>query len=127
MSLQISTTDQNLNCLIPRQYRSSGTPIDICYLKEVFVSLKLNIVYFHIISLLSLGSQSISKTRCLVFYVLSWTVFQSLHQQTPLHIAVKKFHVKTVEYLVDKGADIYSKDKYGVSMCDYLLMVFVHE
>ena len=51
---------------------------------------------------------------------------QSLHQQTPLHIAVKQFRVKTVECLVDKGADINSKDNAGVSMCDYLPMIYFY-
>ena len=42
-----------------------------------------------------------------------------LHQQTPLHIAARKGYVKTVECLVDLGADISIKDSKEVSMCDH--------
>ena len=38
-------------------------------------------------------------------------------QRTPLHIAVREGHVNIVNLLVDKGADISSKDDRGVSMC----------
>ena len=37
-------------------------------------------------------------------------------QRTPLHIAVKKFRVKTAEFLVDNQADINSQDNDGVSL-----------
>ena len=42
---------------------------------------------------------------------------------TPLHAAAEQGRSEVVGYLADKGADINTKDKYGVStcecMCDY--------
>ena len=38
---------------------------------------------------------------------------------THLHLAVEGNHRKTVEYLIDKGADINIKDDSGVSVWDY--------
>ena len=46
-------------------------------------------------------------------------------QQTPLHIAVKEFRVKTVKFLVHNNAHINSQDNNGVSMWDYCLMVYI--
>ena len=37
------------------------------------------------------------------------------HQQTPLHFAAREGHTATVEYLVEKGADINIRDNYEVS------------
>ena len=45
--------------------------------------------------------------------------FLSLHQLTPLHVAAKSDRYKIVEYLVDEGADINTKDSDGVSICEY--------
>ena len=42
------------------------------------------------------------------------------YQQTPLHIAASNGRDYTVECLVKKGADIYIKDKTGVSVKVYL-------
>ena len=42
--------------------------------------------------------------------------FPSLHQMTPLHVAAKSARFKIVEYLVDKGANISTKDSDGVSI-----------
>ena len=42
-----------------------------------------------------------------------------LHQITALHIAAERGHIKIVEYLADKGADIDIQDKNGVSVHDY--------
>ena len=42
--------------------------------------------------------------------------FAFLYQQTPLHIAARQGYVKTVECLVEKGADISIKDNNGVSI-----------
>ena len=39
-----------------------------------------------------------------------------IHQMTYLHLAVEVGHMKTVKYLVDKGADINIKDDLGVSV-----------
>ena len=40
----------------------------------------------------------------------------SLHQMTPLHVAATKGgHKSIVQYLIDSGADINSKDDIGVS------------
>ena len=36
-------------------------------------------------------------------------------QQTPLHVAASKGHDYTVGYLAEKGADMNTKDKKGVS------------
>ena len=47
-------------------------------------------------------------------------------QRTPLHIAVKEFRVKTAEFLVDNKADINSQDNDGVSLGDYLVMVYTY-
>ena len=67
--------------------------------------------YFHIISLLHY------KMRITLTGIASTllTLFQSLCQRTPLHIAVKHFQVRTVKFLVDVGADINSKDIHGVN------------
>ena len=45
--------------------------------------------------------------------------FLSLHQQTPLHIAASKNYERTVECLVDEGADINIKDNTGVGVILY--------
>ena len=45
--------------------------------------------------------------------------FLSLHQMTPLHVAAKSGRFKIVEYLVDEGANISTKDSDGVSICEY--------
>ena len=45
--------------------------------------------------------------------------FLSLHQMTPLHVAAKSDRYKILEYLVDRGADISTKDSDGVSICEY--------
>ena len=45
--------------------------------------------------------------------------FLSIHQMTPLHVAAKSDRYKTVEYLVDEGANINTKDNNGVSICGY--------
>ena len=37
-----------------------------------------------------------------------------LHQITPLHLAAEGARVRTVEYLVDEGADINIQDDKGV-------------
>ena len=42
------------------------------------------------------------------------------YQRTPLHAAASKGHDYTVEMLVKKGADMYIKDKKGVSEKLYL-------
>ena len=42
-------------------------------------------------------------------------------QRTPLHIAVKEFRVKTMEFLVDSKVDINSQDNDGVSIYVRLL------
>ena len=46
-------------------------------------------------------------------------LFLSLHQQTPLHIAASKNYERTVECLVDEGADINIKDNTGVGVILY--------
>ena len=47
-------------------------------------------------------------------------------QRTPLHIAVKEFRVKTAEFLVDNKADINSQDNDGVSLGDYLVIIYIY-
>ena len=42
-------------------------------------------------------------------------LFASPHQETPLHLAADEGHVDTVKFLVQKGANIHSKDDVGVS------------
>ena len=42
-------------------------------------------------------------------------VSTTLPQRTPLHIAVEKFQMHTVEALVVNGADINSQDNEGVT------------
>ena len=42
-------------------------------------------------------------------------LFLSLNQRTPLHVAASKGRDHTVEYFVNKGADISNNDKAGVS------------
>ena len=44
-----------------------------------------------------------------------WFLF--LHQMTPLHMAAKSGRKKIVEYLVDEGANISTRDSDGVSIC----------
>ena len=53
------------------------------------------------------GCQSIS---CFLLY------FVSVYQMTYLHVAVEGGHMNTVKHLVDKGADINTKDDHGVSV-----------
>jgi len=43
-------------------------------------------------------------------------VVLSLHQMTPLHVAAGSARFKIVEYLVDEGANISTKDSDGVSI-----------
>ena len=43
-----------------------------------------------------------------------------LNQLTPLHVAASEGRDHTVEWLVEKGADICIKDKAGVSMTIFL-------
>ena len=62
-----------------------------------------------VVCYITLWYQSISKSHCSVLYL-------SIMQRTPLHIAVKKFRVKTAEFLADNNADINSQDNDGVSM-----------
>ena len=50
-------------------------------------------------------------------------LFLSLHQQTPLHIAASKNYERTVECLVDEGADINIKDNTGVGVILYVTVV----
>ena len=38
---------------------------------------------------------------------------------TPLHLAAESGHIKIVNYLVDKGADINIQDDNGVIIGDY--------
>ena len=54
-----------------------------------------------------------------VWNLLSQSLFVSFCQQTPLHIAASKNYERTVECLVDKGADINIKDNTGVSIILY--------
>ena len=57
------------------------------------------------------------NTRVLITYLVSaifWVSFISLHQTTYLHLAFEGGHMNTVKYLVDKGADINTKDDHGV-------------
>ena len=49
-------------------------------------------------------------------------MFISLNQWTPLHIAARSGRDYTVEFLVEKGADISIKDQAGISMT-ILLMI----
>ena len=44
------------------------------------------------------------------------SVCLSLDQRIALHVAVKERNVDAVRFLVEKGADINSKDKDGVSI-----------
>lgn len=43
--------------------------------------------------------------------------FVSPHQWTPLHLAASSSHTDVVRLLVDKGANINSRDSGGVSKC----------
>lgn len=43
------------------------------------------------------------------------TILKFPHQWTPLHLAATSGHVDTAQLLVDKGANINSKDNGGVS------------
>ena len=45
---------------------------------------------------------------------LIYSLFLSLHQITPLHVAAERGHPRIVEFLVSKGADIDIQDKNGV-------------
>ena len=76
----------------------------------------LGIVYLHILYITY--DMSVSNSQCPVLYL-------SIMQRTPLHIAVKEFRVKTAEFLVDNQADINSQDNDGVSIWDYLPMVYI--
>ena len=58
-------------------------------------------------------SQILNHIDLYVIYCL-YICSRSLHQRTPLHVAVIEGQVCTVEYLVDNGADIRSKDENGV-------------
>ena len=74
----------------------------------------LGIVYFYISSLLHYNiSQFLNHSNEYFIYLNFSMIF---YQQTPLHIAVKEFRMRTVEFLVDKGADINYKDNNGVRL-----------
>ena len=45
----------------------------------------------------------------------SFLYFVSLHQRTPLHIAVERARTEIAKYLVDRKADITIKDDNGVN------------
>ena len=45
----------------------------------------------------------------------SLNLVSSPHQATPLHKAAEKGQSDTVKYLIEKGADLTIKDKFGVS------------
>ena len=47
-----------------------------------------------------------------------------LNQRTPLHVAASKGRDYTVEYLINKGANISIKDKAGVSMTIIMLVPY---
>ena len=46
----------------------------------------------------------------------SESLFSSLNQWTPLHIAAKRGRIEIVKFLVDKGADVNVKAKDRVSI-----------
>lgn len=46
-------------------------------------------------------------------------LYNSLHQWTPLHHAARGGYELTVEYLIDKGADINTKDNDEVFISLY--------
>ena len=60
----------------------------------------------------------ISSEVCQFFKAYLKFVFLSLHQMTPLHVVTEKLRARfsIVKYLVDKGADINTKDDSGVSV-----------
>ena len=60
---------------------------------------------------------------CTILYEISQLLntaiillFYSLHQRTPLHIAVKEGHDDTVKCLIEQGARIEAQDNAGVSI-----------
>ena len=54
---------------------------------------------------------------CPAFSHMTNALLISLHQMTPLHVAVKKARTEVVKFLVDKEADINIKDGNGVNIC----------
>ena len=79
------------------------------------------------LQLLAQRSNSIGKLwfRSLVWYA-SLLIMANIHcnyclelQWTPLHMAAGEDHKKTVECLVNEGADVYSKNDDGVSVREY--------
>ena len=54
-------------------------------------------------------------TYILPFLRFMFSLIFSPYQTTPLHRAADEGHVNTVQCLVEKGADISTKDGYGVS------------
>ena len=47
---------------------------------------------------------------------ITMSYFISLHQMTPLHVAVERALTEIVKFLVDRGADITIKDYNGVNI-----------
>ena len=67
------------------------------------------------------------KADCILTYLkVSWFLayFLSLYQITPLHLAAERGHYKTiVVYLVDKGADVDTRDNNEVNSCCFELLM----
>ena len=71
----------------------------------------------HVALYLAPSRNVIEKSTCKIFCneVVRYTLFLSLHQGTPLHVAAESGNVDIVGLLIDKGADLSIINEYGVS------------
>ena len=70
----------------------------------------------HILAFLRPSNGSVNGIVCIPIVGDFMCCFISLHQMTPLHIAVEGAHTEIVKYLVDREADINIKDYNGVNI-----------
>ena len=81
----------------------------------------------HIVAFLCSSYSSVNCIVCIPIVSYFMSYFISLHQMTPLHVAVERALTEIVKFLVDRGADITIKDYNGVNIyvCMYGENVFI--